>query len=161
MKIGIMSDTHGSLDAVARVVSMAGKVDMWLHAGDCIGDSEHLAIIAGVPVYRVAGNCDWPNTTVPEDIIVEAAGHRIFLTHGHNYGVRYDTEILASVASEQGADIAVYGHTHIADITLGEKVCIFNPGSAARPRDELRPSFMIISLEPGKKPEAKLIRMED
>ena len=161
MRIGIISDTHGSLDAVAQAVSIAGQVDMWLHAGDCIGDSEHLAIIAGVPVYMVAGNCDWPDTTVPEERIVDVEGHRIFLTHGHNYGVRYDTKVLAAVAEEQGADIAVYGHTHIADISLGGSICVLNPGSAARPRDELRPSFMTAIIEPGRKPVPELIRMED
>lgn len=160
MRIGIMSDTHGSLDAVARVVSLAGPVEMWLHAGDCIADAEHLAIISGVPVHMVAGNCDWPNITVPEELIVEAAGHRILLTHGHNYGVRYDTEILSEAAEAQGADIAVYGHTHVADVSPGDEIYVLNPGSAARPRDELRPSFMTVVLEPGKKPEVELIRME-
>ena len=161
MKIGIMSDTHGSLDAVARVVSMAGEVAMWLHAGDCVGDAEHLAIISGVPVHMVAGNCDWPNLAVPDERIIEAEGHRILLTHGHNYGVRYDTEILIEAAEEQCADIAVYGHTHVADISPGDDVFVVNPGSAARPRDESRPSFMTMELEAGKQPEVQLIRMED
>ncbi len=160
MKIGIMSDTHGSLDAVAQAVSLAGPVDMWLHAGDLIADAEHLAIIAGVPVYSVAGNCDWPNMTVPEERLIEAEGHRILLTHGHNYGVRYDIEVLVEAAEDKEADIAVYGHTHIADISPGDDVYVVNPGSAARPRDEGRPSFMIMELEPEKMPEVKLIRME-
>ncbi len=160
MRIGIMSDTHGSLDAVARAVSLAGPVDMWLHAGDCIADAEHLSIISGVPVHNVAGNCDWPNMTVPEERLIDVAGHCILLTHGHNYGVRYDTEILIEAAEERGADIAVYGHTHIAEISPGDEVYVLNPGSAARPRDEMRPSFMVVTLEPGKKPEAELVRME-
>ncbi len=160
MKIGIMSDTHGSLDAVARAVSLAGPVDMWLHAGDIISDAEHLSIIAGVPVYMVAGNCDWPNMTVPDERLIDVEGHRILLTHGHNYGVRYDIEVLVEAAEDKEADIAVYGHTHIADISPGDDVYVVNPGSAARPRDEGRPSFMIMELEPEKMPEVKLIRME-
>jgi len=101
---------------------------------------------------------DWPDGKTPDEIVVEAAGHRIFLTHGHIYGVRSTLEMLVAAAKEAQADIAVYGHTHVAQEVAGD-VHVLNPGSVARPRDEARPSFMLAELEVGKSPQVELIRM--
>ncbi len=159
MKIGIVSDTHGSMEAVEKVVSLAPDVEMWLHAGDCTPDSGYLQTLVEVPVFAVAGNCDWPNDNMPDERVVEAGGHKIFLTHGHIYGVRYETDLLKQTAASRGADIAVCGHTHVALIEPGE-IFVLNPGSASRPRDEARPSFMKVLLEQGQPPQAELIRMD-
>ena len=85
MKIGIMSDSHGDRRVIDRAVERAGKVDLWLHAGDCAPDAAYLALVSAVRVENVAGNTDWPDGKTPDEIVVEAAGHRIFLTHGHIY----------------------------------------------------------------------------
>ena len=158
MKIGIMSDSHGDRRAIDRAVERAGKVDLWLHAGDCAPDAAYLALVSAARVENVAGNTDWPDGRTPDEIVVEAAGHRIFLTHGHLFNVRFDTAMLAAAARETGADIAVYGHTHVAQEVAGD-VHVLNPGSVARPRDEARPSFMLADLEAGKPPQVELIRM--
>ena len=158
MKIGVMSDSHGDRRAIDRAVERAGKVDLWLHAGDCAPDAAYLALVSAARVENVAGNTDWPDGKTPDEIIVEAAGHRIFLTHGHIYGVRSTLEMLVEAAKAGSADIAVYGHTHVAQDVSGE-VYVLNPGSVARPRDEARPSFMLVELEAGKPPQVELIRM--
>ena len=159
MKVGIMSDSHGNTMAIDAALRQAGRVDHWLHAGDCISDAEYLQLASDTAVTMVAGNCDWPGTSVPGEALVELGGHRIFLTHGHTYGVRYTTDMLAEAAAENGADIVVYGHTHVVDQTPGEAVFILNPGSVARPRDELRSSFMLLDLLEAQPPRVKLIRL--
>ena len=90
--------------------------------------------------------------------MVEVAGHRIFLTHGHLFNVRLDTGMLAEAARTTGADIVVYGHTHIALVEHGD-VTVLNPGSIARPRDEQRGSFMLVDLNAGESPQVNLIRI--
>ena len=145
MFIGIISDTHGNNDSVEKAVSIAPKMDMWLHLGDCEPDAEYLQALVEVPVYGVAGNCDWPMRNTCYERIIDAAGHKIFLTHGHNYGVRYTQEYVMEAAESQGADIAVYGHTHIVD-NVQASILVLNPGSASRPRDDNRGSFMIMEL---------------
>lgn len=160
MRIGIMSDSHGDRRAIDAAVEAAGKVELWLHAGDCCPDAAYLELVSETRVVRVSGNCDWPDTSNPDEVTVEAGGHRIFLTHGHIYGVRYTTETLAAAAAEAGADIAVYGHTHVAEQVPGE-VYILNPGSVARPRDEARPSFMLVELYEDAKPKVKLLRLKN
>jgi Predicted phosphoesterase len=84
------------------------------------------AILLDVPVYGVAGNCDWPTPNSRYERIIEAEDHRIFITHGHNYGVRYTQEFIMEAAESQNADIAVYGHTHIVEYLMGPPI-ILNP----------------------------------
>lgn len=154
-----MSDSHGDTQAIDKALQLAGKIDHWLHAGDCIPDAEYLQVAADVPVTMAAGNCDWPGGNAPGEVLLELGGHRIFLTHGHLYGVRYTTEALQEAAAERGAELAVYGHTHIADITPGN-VLVLNPGSVSRPRDESRGSFLVVNLLAGVSPKVQLLRMK-
>lgn len=164
MIIGLVSDSHGVTGKLEEMLKLpeAARAECWLHAGDFTQDADYLAMVCGKPVHKVAGNGDWP-TNVPEDLLLELGGHRIYLTHGHMQGVRSGTGRLADYAALQGADIAVYGHTHVADITPRNKqgVTVLNPGSVARPRDESRGSFMIMELEADREPEVTLIRLSD
>ena len=130
MKIGIVSDSHGSTRAIDRMLShpAAEGVTLWLHAGDITPDAEYLAMVTEgkAKVRYVAGNSDWPEPGARYDDVVEAAGHRIFLTHGHMYGVRFTTKMLCDAAGESGCDIAVYGHTHVAEVSTGH-ITVLNP----------------------------------
>lgn len=161
MKIGIVSDSHGSTRAIDRMLShpAAEGVTLWLHAGDITPDAEYLAMVTEgkAKVRYVAGNSDWPEPGARYDDVVEAAGHRIFLTHGHMYGVRFTTKMLCDAAGESGCDIAVYGHTHVAEISTGH-ITVLNPGSVARPRDAMQGSFLVMELEQGKALACHLIR---
>ena len=153
MKIGIVSDSHGSTRAIDRMLShpAAEGVTLWLHAGDITPDAEYLAMVTEgkAKVRYVAGNSDWPEPGARYDDVVEAAGHRIFLTHGHMYGVRFTTKMLCDAAGESGCDIAVYGHTHVGEISTGH-ITVLNPGSVARPRDAMQGSFLVMELEQAK-----------
>ena len=159
MKIGLISDTHGNFQAIDKAVSLAQNVEMWLHMGDCVPDAEYLQTVSSVPVCGVAGNCDWPTGDICYERIVEVADYKIFITHGHNYGVRYTQEYIMEAAESQGADIAIYGHTHIVEYLTGPPI-LLNPGSASRPRDDTRGSFMIMELIPEVEPKIKVIRMK-
>lgn len=161
MKIGIVSDSHGSTRAIDRMLfhPAAEGVTLWLHAGDITPDAEYLAMVTEgkAKVRYVAGNSDWPEPGARYDDVVEAADHRIFLTHGHMYGVRFTTKMLCDAAGESGCDIAVYGHTHVAEVSTGH-ITVLNPGSVARPRDAMQGSFLVMELEQGKAPACHLIR---
>ena len=160
MRIGIVSDSHGNTDVFEDMLAVPGaaEAELWLHAGDFAPDADVLEEMSGKRVARVLGNCDFFVDGVHDETIVEVAGHRIFLTHGHLFNVRFDTAMLAAAARETGADIAVYGHTHIALEEYGD-VTVLNPGSIARPRDERRGSFMLVELNAGESPLVNLIRI--
>lgn len=163
MKIGIISDTHGNTNAVDEILSLVPDAKLWLHAGDLVPDAVYLEQTYNVGVAKVAGNCDWFGGDVPEETVVEVAGHKIFLTHGHIYGARLSANLIVAVAKEAGCDMAVYGHTHVAVTAKveGENFWLLNPGSASRPRDENRPSFIVAELNPDAQPQINLFRLEN
>ena len=174
MKVVILSDTHGSTQAVERVFSEQPDAELYLHAGDVLSDAKYLASLVGAElnageqdesvsprVIGVPGNTDWPDGNQPLARVVCAAGHRILLAHGHSFGVQYTTKFFAEAAAESNCDIAVYGHTHIVDVSPGTPITVLNPGSAARPRDAYEPSYMVVEMEEGQRPDVKVVRMRE
>lgn len=157
MRIGLISDTHGSTIAVDMAVKLAGEVDMWLHAGDIIEDAIYLKESYEVPVVNVAGNNDyWSDYEAKEDEFVEVAGRTIMLTHGHIYGVRGSMNgyrKLAAVAKHRGASVVVFGHSHISFVQEVDGVLLINPGSTTYPRDGKGNSFMVMEIDFDKEPE--------
>lgn len=129
MRIGVISDTHGDQVAIRQVVKVATEVDMWLHAGDCSQDAEYLMSLVLVPIVFVRGNCDG-QVNARLDEFVEIVGHKIWLTHGHRYGVKRGNADLLQVAKHHGINIVIYGHTHTPDNRWCEDILFFNPGSA-------------------------------
>ena len=160
VKIGIVSDSHGDIRVFEDMLAVPGAAaaELWLHAGDFAPDADDLEKLTGKRVERVLGNCDVYADGIYEETVVEAAGYRIFLTHGHLFNVRFDTAMLSAAAREAGADIAVYGHTHTALEERGD-VTVLNPGSIARPRDERRGSFMLVELHEHEVPQVELLRI--
>lgn len=137
MKIGIISDTHGNLASIRQAVAAAGSVEMWLHAGDYCTDGNSLSEFTGLPVIAAAGNCDGRNAPAKMDEFIEVAGKKIWLTHGHRYGVKYGITELIYWGKQFEADVIIYGHTHIPDISWQDNILIVNPGSAGEPRNRL------------------------
>ncbi|MBP2626813.1 MAG: phosphodiesterase, family [Firmicutes bacterium] len=129
MRIGVISDTHGDQATIRQVVKMLSNVDMWLHAGDYSQDAECLRNLVTVPVISAKGNCDG-NTTAKIDEFVEVGDHRIWLTHGHHYGVKKSTQELVRWGKQYEVNVVIYGHTHVPDNQWHEGILIFNPGSA-------------------------------
>ena len=75
-----------------------------------------------------------PDFTYLEENIDRVAG--VFLTHGHRYQVNFGIQTLKEAALLRGADIAMYGHTHVPIINQGRDVTILNPGSLTLPRQD-------------------------
>ena len=161
MKIGIVSDSHGSYSHLDLMLSHkdAEQAELWLFAGDIAMDADYLAMVTDKEVIRVAGNNDWPGGRLPDYETVDIAGHTILLTQGHLFGVNFGLKNLQQAALDVGADIAVYGHTHVAVEENIGGVLIVNPGSIARPRDAANGSFMVMDLQPDKSPVVKRIRI--
>ena len=103
---------------------------MVLHAGDHISDARELCrMFPEIEFEYVPGNCDF--SADDTEVIVEAQGKKIFLTHGHGYSVKTDEDYLKlrQRAEALGCDCAVFGHTHISLCDPTGKVMLINPGS--------------------------------
>ncbi len=148
MKILIVSDTHGRFSRLQDLIEKVGKPDVFIHCGDIEGDEDYIRMIVGkCECHMVRGNCDGI-CPLPFEELFELCGHRIFLTHGHRYGVELSLDRIKAAAAEKGADIVLFGHTHIPTVDSTGDVIAANPGSLSRPRQEgCRPSYMLLDFD--------------
>lgn len=133
MRILVFSDTHHNTGRMTRVLDNMIGVDAVIHCGDGINDLKEVSkIFSDIKFYYVCGNCDL-NENKYEDLI-EIGGKRIFVTHGHLYSVKSETEIeyptIRDVGRKRGADAVLFGHTHIPYNRNWGDITVMNPGSA-------------------------------
>ena len=148
MKILVFSDTHGDTERMFWILKDVKKhISAVIHAGDYESDAAQIEKkYPDLPVYGVCGNCDFAQIMPPVRII-ELCGKRILITHGHRYNVHSGYMNLAYTALENGADICIFGHTHIPVIEKHEDIFIINPGSLSRPRGFSKPSYAVIDID--------------
>ncbi|AQS60046.1 metallophosphoesterase family protein [Desulforamulus ferrireducens] len=158
MRILVVSDTHGRLAPVYHVLQELGEIDLILHAGDHYLDADELAYTLEIPARGVMGNCDFPGDGPLEDLL-EVAGHKIYLTHGHRLGVKGDIEMVLARAKKMGAKVAIYGHTHIADHRIIDDILVLNPGSPVSPRGRDRASVGLLRID-GEAIQAEIIYLD-
>lgn len=131
MKLLVLSDTHRSLGFAYDAIEKE-RPDAVLHLGDHLTDAEELSFACQEPdFYYVPGNCDYA-PTVLQSLTLEFDDVRVFMTHGHIYGVKRDLTALAGAAKDAGAQLALFGHTHIQHMEERNDITLLNPGTAGR-----------------------------
>jgi hypothetical protein len=179
MKIGVISDTHGRLDAWRKAESIFAGADLIVHAGDVLYHPPRLGWAEGydipamaeamnrspIPIVIAQGNCD---PQVYEELlempvqspyaVVEFEGLRIVANHGH----LLTREQMIALGRHFRAHVFVSGHTHMPVLERVGGLVLLNPGSPAYPKFEQdgRPvgsaglitdtSVQIVSVEDGK-----------
>ena len=113
-KLLILSDSHSNRLALEHILKAeADHIDALIFLGDGLRDLEQtLTLYPRLRAYAVAGNCDF-GALEPLDGLAAFDGVVVFYTHGHMYGVKYDLDTLADAAAARGANVALFGHTHI------------------------------------------------
>lgn len=147
MKILVFSDSHGSpLYIRAALNAHRGTTDAVYFLGDGIRDiTEVLRDFPEIPSVIVAGNCDSAlafaacGVDAPLEDTRTLDGMKILALHGHTARVKWGYDALVYRASEVGADIVFFGHTHIpenrfiSDPANGtRRILLFNPGSVGQ-----------------------------
>jgi len=149
VRIAVISDTHGNHKVAERAINAIPGADMIIHAGDYYSDATKLQQLFKVPVIGVKGNCDrFSSGSIEETFEIE--GQRIYVTHGHTCGVKYDLAMLKQRAKQTKATIAIYGHTHVANVAYSDGCLFVNPGSLQSPRGSNHPTYAIIEITGGK-----------
>ena len=144
MKIIVVSDTHGSYRNFKQVMQLNRNADVVVHCGDSRDEIDEIRMeFPDKQYYCVKGNCDF-GSMIPltEEFTLE--GVRFLACHGHMYNVKYGLMNLLLAAKERQADIALFGHTHIACDELVDGVRLFNPGSLGYGK-----SFGVIEIKNG------------
>ena len=146
-RVGLISDTHMPERCAAfpaSIFDVFQGVDLLLHAGD-LGELwvlDHLSAIA--PVVAVHGNDETQDAqrALPYQQLVSVAEQRILLWHSHYSDPTEDKanrggtwhRILARQAErgqQVGANVVVFGHTHVPMTYQYNGILLVNPGALA------------------------------
>ena len=125
MRIAVVSDSHGNKKAIDKIFNNY-KFDHFVFLGDGVED---LGLYINLPnVHIVRGNCDF-FSDYPLEQKLDFDGVKILITHGHKYMVKFTTNMLSQSAVEQGAQLALFGHTHKFCDVSSDGVRLINPGA--------------------------------
>lgn len=154
MKIGVISDTHGSLDNTKKALDILKDCDTIFHLGDVLYhgprnalpedyNPKDLAVIfkSMDNVIYTRGNCDSDvdQMVIEHDLtqkhrIINIGKFRIFTIHGYEE----DEEKRIRIAKANNCDIVITGHTHVKVLEDKEGVILLNPGSPSIPKDGVK-----------------------
>lgn len=160
MKLFIISDIHGSLYYLKKVIEIFEKADYdkLIILGDELyhgprnplpKDYSPKDVIEILNKYRdkiiaVRGNCDSEvdqmvlNYPLMSDYSMIYLGkRRVYLTHGHIYNI-------GNPLPMSKGDILLYGHFHVPMIEEKDERYFFNPGSISLPKNNSKNSFGIL-----------------
>ncbi len=162
MRALVLADTHaprfwkGCPPAMAAHLETA---DVILHAGDvCTPDV--LDLLAGyAPVHVVMGNNDVPEVAAwgaPATLELELAGVAVGMVHDSGPKERRTARLRRRFP---GADLVVFGHSHIPLDVTGDGLRIFNPGSPTDKRRQPHRTLGLLDLVDGEVRRAQIVAL--
>jgi uncharacterized protein len=130
-RIGLISDTHGYLDAA--VFEHFKNCDEVWHAGD-FGSLDIIEKLAAFkPLRGVFGNIDDAGirSLYPEDLFFTCEGVNVFMRHIAGYPGRYAPGVKDKII-KHSSGLFISGHSHILKVMYDAKLqCLhMNPGAA-------------------------------
>jgi len=130
-RIGVLSDTHGHLDAdVLRYLEECDEV--W-HAGDWGTTTVSDTLKNIKPVKGVWGNIDGRELrlTYPETLVFMCEDVKVYMTHIAGYPGKYTAKVKQDI-QEHEPGIVVCGHSHILKVMYDKQLkhLHINPGAA-------------------------------
>jgi len=132
-KIGLLSDTHGSLPE--KVFEFFEPCHEIWHAGDVGNESVLDQLEAFRPLTGVFGNIDGKEVRIriPEYQTKIVEGVKISMIHIGGYPGRY-TPKAREIISRENPDIFISGHSHILKVMFDKKHkhLHMNPGAAGK-----------------------------
>lgn len=151
MLIAVISDSHGNKDSINKIKKKINNADVVLFLGDGENDLAEITNDFTGEVFAVRGNCDITGK-YPEEQILEIQGKKIFICHGHRYNVKYGYNSIYYRGKEIGADIVLFGHSHIPIIEEYDGIVLMNPGSISHGMGRLNKTLGYIDLIDDKAP---------
>jgi uncharacterized protein len=160
MRVVVLADTHAPRRWKGCPPAVAGHLrdaDLILHAGDVCtaGVLDELAGYA--PVRAVLGNNDGPDVAAwgaPERLELDLDGLRVAMVHdsGQKQG-----RLARMRRWFPGADLVVFGHSHIPLDEGGDDLRIFNPGSPTDRRRQPHGTVGLLEISHGRLVSARIV----
>lgn len=160
MRMLVISDTHGYLEAARLVIIERGPWDQIVHLGDSLQDVVDLAAELQVNITAVPGNNEYPGAGPGADekaLVFELEGFRFYALHGHEMDVNpYAGEDIFQAALREianrakfaRAQVALFGHTHQPLLRDQDGILLVNPGAIGL--GDQKKSYADLSLIPGR-----------
>jgi len=161
-KIGIISDTHGSLERWKLAWEVLKDTDIIIHCGDLFNHGPGNPVPEGYcpkklleifnnlekPFFVVKGNCD---SEVDKTLLTVPFSYPYFFAIFENYkffathGNIFTDNKLFELGEKWNINFLISGHTHIWLLEKKNNIIVINPGSPSLSKTE--PSCGIINLE--------------
>ena len=149
MRLLVLSDIHSQETLLHNVLryelAKAPRPDFVLFLGDGLDAFDGLAYhgaFSSLALLGVRGNRDFFGSYNTPDLRDFTWGNtHIVMTHGHRFEVKSGLERVAAYGAQNGADLVLFGHTHVqkeirfsvgdrvGEGTLEKPLVLFNPGS--------------------------------
>jgi len=146
MRIGIISDTHGSLSPAAYAA--LADCDHIIHAGDIGGPAILRELETLAPVTAVLGNNDFAEYGSAVDHFARPVIGGVKFLVGHKPS---DVRVNRGGASrglgpgDPIPDVIVHGHTHVPVCKETKDYVYINPGSVSIPKEGSAHGYMTLS----------------
>lgn len=127
-KLVVISDTHGDVARLERLLPVINSADYLIFCGDGIRDVMRIRGLITVPIVCVKGNCDI-GTDITELATTKLGDTRTLITHGHRFGVKQSLNLLFGEAIQKHCNLVFFGHTHTFCDRTGNGVRLINPGA--------------------------------
>lgn len=155
----VISDSHGDMGCLKRIISQYPSIGSVIHLGDYFRDAVRLQnLYPDKEYYMVPGNCDFSVFGIPAEITLEVEGLRVLITHGNRYGVKSGLGRLISRSLHEKTDVVLFGHTHTPLVLKTEGLLLVNPGSASYPRGGRNPTYALLEIGNGRA-EARIMEV--
>jgi uncharacterized protein len=160
MRVAVLSDTHAPRHWKACPPEVARRldgVDLILHAGDVCQAAVLEELAAFAPVRAVLGNNDEPDVAAwgaPETLRLDLDGLPAAMVHDAGPAAGRPDRLRRRFP---GAELVVFGHSHIPLDLTADGVRIFNPGSPTDRRRQPRGTMGLLRVEDGRLVEAGIV----
>ena len=133
IKIGLLSDTHGSLDE--KIMEFFQDCDEIWHAGD-IGNIGVADKISNIKILKaVYGNIDGQDVRIvyPKIQSFACENVKVLMTHIGGYPGKYEKNVKVLIQKLK-PDLFISGHSHILKVIYDDKneLLHINPGAAGK-----------------------------
>ncbi len=147
MKLLVISDTHGHIERVIRLLPLFTDLDAIVHLGDFLGDAEKLQGYTNIKVIAVGGNCDGVTVKSEAMKIIESPFGSLLITHGHLHGAKKGIDRLLYQAAESKAKAVLFGHTHTPFYGVFDGISLVNPGSLSYPTQHNLGTYAVLTID--------------
>jgi uncharacterized protein len=160
MRVAVLSDTHAPRYWKACPPEVARRldgVDLILHAGDVCRAAVLEELAAFAPVRAVLGNNDEPDVAAwgaPETLRLDLDGLPAAMVHDAGPAAGRPRRLRRRFP---GAELVVFGHSHIPLDLAADGFRIFNPGSPTDRRRQPRGTMGLLRVEDGRLVEAGIV----